>query len=227
MDMATPPYEVDATTKNVCDYYKQALSHTWHQETTIPRGVKLNPQATKSIKAVLTHPNADCATQVAYFADELALPSLVQQCLAHYAKHYVQTENTLLFTMLCLDLNHPEFLEEAYKEADDIKWLMKVIQAGRSTLADADVADVERVVKDLPIFPWKEARKVSTWIMARQDALPLMHHIDWSHTEGIGAYSILRSQVLPYLAVTSPEYQAWFKLHHESVILLALVRLMG
>ncbi|KAI9343997.1 hypothetical protein BDR26DRAFT_1006144 [Obelidium mucronatum] len=282
--MATP--SLDTKTKNVllvigkskspilanaavlshgCAYYKNALNDTWHQEATIPRGVQLNPQAAKSIKAVLTHPNADYATvkivlgfievgkitvpddslaQVAYFADELALPSLVQQCLAHYAKHYVKTENTLLFTMLCLDLNHPELLEEAYKKVGDINWLAEVIQAGRLTLADADAADVERLFSLKGIRTVEQKwRIVIGWLKSRQglydisveggakgfdleqaheEATPLMHHIDWKNIQ-TGAYSVLRAQVLPYLAVTSPEYQAWFNELHGSFVLSAVL----
>ncbi|KAJ3010348.1 UNVERIFIED_CONTAM: hypothetical protein HDU68_002174 [Siphonaria sp. JEL0065] len=260
----SPIFSNSVVLSNGSDYYKNALSELWTREVAVPPGLRIDPIAAKSIKAVLSHPDIDfalvkivvtfietgivtvaddCLSQVACFADQLFLVSLVQQCLTHYAKHFVTCQTVFAFALLCNDLNQPKYLENVFQSASDLKWLKEAIQFGNAALAGMSVEDVQSICSHkqlsgieqqwMIMIGWAKSRQGLTdtsvkgglkkfdVVEACEDLKDLINEFEWGIKVPYSTYSTLMAL---YKDLFQPEVQQWLTENKDNFILLELVK---
>ncbi|KAJ3058313.1 hypothetical protein HDU98_005597, partial [Podochytrium sp. JEL0797] len=142
-----------------CEYYNKALSETWSDSfMVVPEGVEIDTKRYKSLRAVLSHPDVKVETlhtilefiytgtaqvedsllsDVTMMADLLLLPSVKDQCLAHFAANALTPINAFEFYVLSDTIRNEKFKDEALLKAGSN--LTEAVEWGRGALSKMGV----------------------------------------------------------------------------------------
>ncbi|KAJ3077010.1 hypothetical protein HDU98_009411, partial [Podochytrium sp. JEL0797] len=183
-----------------CEYYATALSQRWDDSVALPDGVEIDKERSKSLRAVLSHPDVEIETiyailefvytgsaeipdpmilKVALFPHQLLLPFVKNLCLEHFADNVLSPKNAFEFYILCDTLGHRKFKHKTLWMASSN--MPEAVNCGRTVLHDMTGDQLGPAMRFPGFLTAEKWRLLIGWAKAQQSST----HI--SLEAGIGA----------------------------------------
>ncbi|KAJ3075511.1 hypothetical protein HDU98_007884 [Podochytrium sp. JEL0797] len=140
------------------------------------KGVEIDAKRSKSLRAVLSHPDVEIETlhtilefiytgtaKVALFADQRLLPSVKSRCLDHFAANILTAKNAFEFYTLCDTLGQQDFKDSAL-----LKAASNVLAAVDATCCGMHGEQLEPLIRFKRLGSADKWRLLISWAKAQQ-----------------------------------------------------------